>query len=188
MKRTPILHLDHVSKSFGAVEAVSDVSLEVYDHEVVALVGDNAAGKSTIARMVAGAYAPTSGQIYLGGEPVSIDSTRQAFDLGIATVFQELALCENLDVTANVFLGHELTEVGPFLRQKKMDELASEFINTLGGRIPDPHALLSELSDQKRGIRLGKVSDRTDTHRLKLRRCRAPDHEKLSDRQRPELP
>lgn len=79
MTRTPVLQLRNVSKTFGAVQAVTDVSLEVYEHEVVALVGDNAAGKSTIARMVSGAYPPSSGSIFLDGKEVSISSPREAF-------------------------------------------------------------------------------------------------------------
>ncbi len=148
--RQQILKLDHVSKHFGAVQAVNDVSMEVLEHEIVALVGDNAAGKSTIARMVSGAYAPSSGQIYFDGSPVSISSPREAFDMGIATVFQELALCENLDVTANVFLGRELKGDGPLLGEKEMESLAVRFIDELGGRIPDPHALLADLSGGQR--------------------------------------
>ena len=148
--RTPVLELSHVSKTFGAVQAVTDVSLEVFDHEVVALVGDNAAGKSTIAQMVSGAFPPSSGSIFLDGAHVTMNSPRVAFELGVATVFQELALCENLDVTANVFLGRELRGPGHLLDHKEMERLAREFISQLGGRIPDTSALLSELSGGQR--------------------------------------
>lgn len=150
MTRTPVLQLRNVSKTFGAVQAVTDVSLEVYEHEVVALVGDNAAGKSTIARMVSGAYPPSSGSIFLDGKEVSISSPREAFDLGIATVFQELALCENLDVTSNVFLGRELRRSNRLVDDKEMERLAREFIAQLGGRIPDTGVPLADLSGEQR--------------------------------------
>lgn len=150
MSTPTLLSLRHVSKSFGAVEAVSDVSFEVNAHEIVALVGDNAAGKSTIARMISGAYEPTSGAIVLGGEEVTIPSPRAAFDLGIATVFQELALCENLDVTSNIFLGREVSGANGLLSQKEMDDRARSYVDQLGGRIPDTHSLLFSLSGGQR--------------------------------------
>lgn len=150
MTRKAVLSLENVSKSFGAVQAVSDVSFDVFDHEIVALVGDNAAGKSTVARMVAGAYAPTSGTIRLGGEAVQISSPKEAFELGVATVFQELALCENLDVTANVFLGREQLEATRLLDEKDMERKAREYVDLLGGRIPDTRAPVAHLSGGQR--------------------------------------
>lgn len=150
MSAPTLLALDRVTKRFGAVEAVSDVSFEVNEHEIVALVGDNAAGKSTIAQMVAGAFEPTSGSIRLGGETVTIPSPRAAFDLGIATVFQDLALCENLDVTSNIFLGREVSGRSGLLSEKDMDDRARSYIDQLGGRIPDTQASLSSLSGGQR--------------------------------------
>lgn len=147
---TPVLRLSSVSKNFGGVEAVVDVDLEVHRHEVVALVGDNAAGKSTIARMVAGVYPPSSGTIALDGIEVDIPSTQAAFQLGIATVFQELALCENLDVTANIFLGRELRHGDRLLNERRMEVLAREFLDQLNSRIPDVHTPLYLLSAGQR--------------------------------------
>ncbi|WP_331715558.1 ATP-binding cassette domain-containing protein [Tessaracoccus coleopterorum] len=98
-----------MTKHFGGVQAVVDFNLEVHRGEVVALVGDNAAGKSTVARMIAGVHQPDAGTILLDGSPVTIGSAQAAFGLGIATVFQELALVESLDVTSNIFLGREVT-------------------------------------------------------------------------------
>ncbi len=161
MTRTPILQVENLTKNFGAVQAVNDVSFSVHDHEIVALVGDNAAGKSTIAQMVAGALVPTAGRILVGGQPVAMASPREAFALGIATVYQELALCENLDVTANIFLGREISTNG-LLDVKEMDRLAREFLDQLGGRVPDVHAQLSELSGgQRQGVAIARtlVSD-----------------------------
>lgn len=150
MTEQPLLHLDHVTKLFGGVQAVVDVSLSVGRGEVVALVGDNAAGKSTIARMIAGVYPPTEGTISVLGQPVAIASTRAAFDLGIATVFQELALCENLDVTANIFLGRELHGADGLLDERQMEGLARTYLDLLGGRIPDVRRPLHELSAGQR--------------------------------------
>lgn len=146
----PLLRLESVSKLFGAVQAAVNINLEVYRHEVVALVGDNAAGKSTIARMVSGVYRPTMGTIYLDGNPVEIPSTRAAFDLGIATVFQGLALCDNLDVAANIFLGRELHAAVPLLAEKHMERLARQYLDQLGSRIPDVHVPLYTLSAGQR--------------------------------------
>ncbi len=147
---TPVLSMKSVSKSFGGVEAVVDVDLDVHRHEVVALVGDNAAGKSTLARMVAGVYPPTSGTIEIDGEEVQIPSTQAAFQLGVATVFQELALCENLDVTANIFLGREVHRGDLLLNEQRMEGLAREYLDQLNSRIPDVHTPLYLLSAGQR--------------------------------------
>ncbi|MGO1590869.1 MAG: ATP-binding cassette domain-containing protein [Ancrocorticia sp.] len=158
MTRTPILRVENLTKHFGAVQAANNVSFSVHDHEVVALVGDNAAGKSTVAQMVAGALTPTAGRIFVGGHPVTIASPREAFDLGIATVYQQLALCENLDVTSNIFLGRELTSQAGLLDTKEMDRLAREYLDQLGGRIPDVHAPLAALSGgQRQGVAIART-------------------------------
>lgn len=146
----PLLHLHHISKSFGGIHALVDVDLTVNRGEVVALVGDNAAGKSTLARIIAGVYPPSAGTIEINGITVSIPSTRAAFDLGIATVFQELALCENLDVTANIFLGREACGMNRLLDEHTMDHLARKYLGMLGSKIPDVHRPLHELSGGQR--------------------------------------
>ena len=96
-----------MSKNFGAVSALTDIELDVHAGEVVALVGDNGAGKSTLVKVLAGVHQPSSGTIRFMGREVALDSPSAALDLGIATVFQDLALCENLDVVANIYLGRE---------------------------------------------------------------------------------
>ena len=102
-----MLELRGISKHFGAVQALTEVDFEVYPGEVVALVGDNGAGKSTLVKCVAGTHAPDEGQIVFEGREVKIASPSDATHLGIETVYQDLALCDNLDVVQNMFLGRE---------------------------------------------------------------------------------
>ena len=108
-----LLKLEGVSKRFGAVQALAGVDFEVRAGEVVALVGDNGAGKSTLVKTVSGIYSPDEGRFAFGGEDVKITGPQQAMALGIATVYQDLALCDNLDTVANVFLGREEVVSGP---------------------------------------------------------------------------
>src|SRR5580658_3194240 len=96
-----VLSLRGVSKHFGAVSALTDIDLDVHAGEVVALVGDNGAGKSTLVKILAGVHPPSGGTITFNGAPVTFPDPSAALDMGIATVFQDLALCENLDVVAN---------------------------------------------------------------------------------------
>src|SRR5215510_597762 len=109
-ERSPILEMTGISKRFGAVQALSEVSFEVFQNEVVGLVGDNGAGKSTLVKIIAGTYQPDSGHYRFEGEDVSVNNPRRATDLGIQTVYQDLALCDNLDVVANLYLGREETQ------------------------------------------------------------------------------
>jgi D-xylose transport system ATP-binding protein len=103
----PVLALSAISKRFGAVQALIDVDLALYAGEVVAVVGDNGAGKSTLVKVIAGVDAADSGEIRWEGRRVSIQRPHDAQALGIVTVYQDLALCSNLDVIANLWLGHE---------------------------------------------------------------------------------
>lgn len=142
--REPVLSLRGISKNFGAVSALTDVDLDVYAGEVVALVGDNGAGKSTLVKILAGVHQPTSGTIAFDGEHVVLSDPATALGLGIATVFQDLALCENLDVVANIFLGRELNPAR--LDEVSMEVRAWTLLNELSARIPsvrDPVASLS---------------------------------------------
>ena len=103
----PRLRLTGINKSFGAVKALTDVDFEVYDGEVVGLVGDNGAGKSTLIKVIAGVNPADSGKIYMAGSEVQIGAPTDATRLGIETVYQDLALADNLDVVANLYLGRE---------------------------------------------------------------------------------
>jgi D-xylose transport system ATP-binding protein len=121
-----LLRLEGVSKRFGAVQALDGVDFEVRPQEVVALVGDNGAGKSTLVKTISGIYSPDDGRFYFDGDEVSIGRPQDATALGIATVYQDLALCDNLDVVANLFLGHEDLSGGPAALTRQLDEIAME--------------------------------------------------------------
>jgi D-xylose transport system ATP-binding protein len=123
---TPVLALEGVSKSFGPVQALDGVSFEVKRGEVVALVGDNGAGKSTLVKIIAGIHPADDGQILFEGEPVHISTPNDAVTLGIATVYQDLALCDNLDVVENLFLGHEEIAGGAGEVLRSLDETGME--------------------------------------------------------------
>ena len=148
--REPLLSLRGIGMTFGGVQAAVDVDLDVHRGEVVALVGDNAAGKSTIARIIGGVYQPVSGEIRFGGEQVVIPSPKAATDMGIASVFQESSLVENLDVTANVFLGQELKSSWRLLDGLSMSEQSRRHLGTLSARIPDLTVPLRNLSAGQR--------------------------------------
>ncbi|MEG3615805.1 MULTISPECIES: ATP-binding cassette domain-containing protein [Isoptericola] len=148
--RTPLLALHEVSKYFGAVEALVGVDLEVHAHEVVALVGDNGAGKSTLAQVVAGVLSPDAGQIEIAGRPVTISSPSAANELGVASVFQDLAVCENLDVTANVFLGREQRNRLGLMHEGEMEVETRRLLQRLTVRIPSVRTTLRQLSAGQR--------------------------------------
>jgi len=107
-----LLGMRGLSKHFGPVQAMQNVDLEVKAGEVLALIGDNGAGKSTLIKTIAGIWAPSAGKIFWKGKEVHIHSPRDAADLGIATVYQDLALCDNLDIVQNMYLGREETRLG----------------------------------------------------------------------------
>ena len=124
--RTPLLELKGISKHFGAVQALTDVNFEVYAGEVVALVGDNGAGKSTLIKAIAGIQPGDEYEAYWGGEKANLNTPQDATKHGIATVYQDLALCDNLDVVANLFLGQEEIEDGVPRVTRTMDEIDME--------------------------------------------------------------
>lgn len=143
-----ILRLRNVGKQFGAVTALEDIELDVHAGEVVALVGDNGAGKSTLVKVLAGVHQPTSGTIEYLGKQVVLDTPGAALEMGIATVFQDLALCENLDVVANLFLGHEIS---PWrLDEVQMEVRAWTLLQELAARIPSVREPVASLSGGQR--------------------------------------
>jgi D-xylose transport system ATP-binding protein len=127
----PTLELRDVSKSFGAVQALDAVGFEVRDGEVMALVGDNGAGKSTLIKCVAGIYSIDSGQVVFDGQPVTIHGPKDAAKLGIEVVYQDLALCDNLDVVQNMYLGRESHDPLFRLREAPMELRTSETLKSL---------------------------------------------------------
>ncbi len=147
-KGETILKLTKVSKNFGAVSALTDIDMDVKAGEVVALVGDNGAGKSTLVKILAGVHLPSSGTVEFCGREVAIDSPGTALELGIATVFQDLALCENLDVVANLFLGHEMSPWG--LDEVGMEVRAWTLLKELAARIPSVREPIASLSGGQR--------------------------------------
>src|ERR687884_433109 len=123
---TPLLELRGVSKSFGSVQALTDVDFEVRPGEVMALVGDNGAGKSTLIKCIAGIHPMDSGELYFAGEPVTVHNPKDAARLGIEVVYQDLALCDNLDVVQNMYLGREAANPFRILREAPMEQRTAE--------------------------------------------------------------
>jgi D-xylose transport system ATP-binding protein len=143
----PTLQLRGMSKSFGPVEALTDVDFEVRDGEVMALVGDNGAGKSTLIKCVTGIYSSDSGEVLFEGNPVSIHGPKDAARLGIEVVYQDLALCDNLDVVQNMYLGREAHDVLQRLKEPIMEHKTAETLKSLAvttiGSIRQPVVSLS---------------------------------------------
>ena len=148
--QTPVLQLTGVNKSFGAVQVLHDVDLKIFPGQVTALVGDNGAGKSTLVKCVAGIHGIDSGEYLFEGQPVSVGSPRDAAALGIEIVYQDLALCDNLDIVQNMFLGRE-PKAGLVLDEGQMEIKARETLASLSVRtIASVRQLVSSLSGGQR--------------------------------------
>ncbi len=143
-----VLSLRGISKHFGAVSALTDIELDVHAGEVVALVGDNGAGKSTLVKILAGVHQPSAGTINFRGTTVTLADPGAALALGIATVYQDLALCENLDVVANIFLGKEKNPLQ--LDEVSMEIRAWTLLKELSARIPSVREAVASLSGGQR--------------------------------------
>lgn len=149
----PYLSCRGISKHFGGVQALADVDLDLYLGEVVALVGDNGAGKSTLVKIISGIEAPSTGTISVEGKEVSIRSPHDASAAGIETIYQDLALCDNLDVVANLFLGREQLlspVIGSPLSEAEMERRTTAVLQSLHIRIPSVRALVGALSGGQR--------------------------------------
>ena len=133
MPATPLLELRGIDKSFGPVQVLRDVGLTVHPGEVTALVGDNGAGKSTLVKCISGIYSVDSGEVFFEGKPVTVHSPRDAAALGIEVVYQDLALCDNLDVVQNMFLGRE-RRGRVVLDEATMEQMAAETLAGLSVR------------------------------------------------------
>ena len=148
---TPLLALRGIEKRFGAVNALAGVDFDVRAGEVVALAGDNGAGKSTLVKVITGVGPADAGEIAFDGEPVRIGTPHDAAALGIAAVYQDLALCDNLDVVANMYLGAEVREGGArFMDEIAMEGTATELLRSLSVRLPSVRAEVGTLSGGQR--------------------------------------
>ena len=127
----PVLEIRGLSKRFGSVQALTDVDFEVRAGEVMALVGDNGAGKSTLIKCIAGIYTAESGEILFEGQPVAIHGPKDSARLGIEVVYQDLALCDNLDVVQNMYLGREVHDRLQRLKEPVMEARTAETLKTL---------------------------------------------------------
>lgn len=145
----PVVSVRGVSHSYGAVRALIDVDLDVHGREVVAVVGENGAGKSTLVGVLAGVIVPDAGEVVVEGRELALTSPGLARQLGIATVFQDLALCEDLDVVENLFLGAELRH-GPLLDEVAMEREAWRLLGQLAVRVPSVRAPVAALSGGQR--------------------------------------
>jgi ABC-type sugar transport system ATPase subunit len=146
----PALQLRGACKTFGHVRALQDVDLEVRENEVVALVGDNGAGKSTLVKILSGVEQPDSGEVLIGGEPVRLTSPAVAQNLGIATVYQDLALVDPRSVAANIYLGREPRRMGTFVDYPRMHRDAATVLARLRVDIPTVRAQVRQLSGGQR--------------------------------------
>jgi D-xylose transport system ATP-binding protein len=147
---TPLLELRGVNKRFGAVQALTDVDFDAHAGQVTALVGDNGAGKSTLIKTIAGINQMDTGEYRFDGKPVQVSTPQAATTLGIATVYQDLALCDNLDVVANLWLGREELGAVRLLDETDMEQEASKVLKRLAVRIPSVRTQVASLSGGQR--------------------------------------
>jgi len=150
-----LLRVKNLTKRFGGLIAVNDVSMDVNIGEVVGLVGDNGAGKSTLIKMVAGVYQPDGGEIYFDNQKVTFSQPREARDAGIETIYQDLALAENLDVGSNIFLGREVKTnyLGGLIHtldRRKMQDESANILSRLEIEIPSLTQQIRNLSGGQR--------------------------------------
>jgi simple sugar transport system ATP-binding protein len=158
----PLLEVRGLSKNFGAVQALRDFSMTVRAGEVVALAGDNGAGKTTVIKAVSGVYRPSAGEIFLRGEPVHFGSPQEARDRGIETIYQDLALADNLSIGANIFLGREPMRRAlgliPVLDRRRMAEAAKKTMALLDFHVSRMEAPVSNFSGgQRQAVAIGRA-------------------------------
>jgi D-xylose transport system ATP-binding protein len=154
----PLVELRRISKAFGGVHAIEDVDVDLFPGEVVALLGHNGAGKSTLIKVLSGVHPPDRGEIRVRGNPVRIESTRDAKALGIETIYQNLALAENLDAVANLFLGRERYTRFGFLDEETMEHETRRMLDRMKLRLPSLRSEVSRLSGgQRQAIAIGRA-------------------------------
>lgn len=165
----PVVRCVDITKWFGGVQALRGITLDVYPGQVLGLVGDNGAGKSTLVKIFSGIHQPDSGELWIGDEQVRGLTPHSVRGLGIETVYQDLALCDNLDASGNVTLGQEpvRARIGPFawVDRKKALNLTRERLTAVGARLPDMHASVRRLSGgQRQAIAIARATVRA--HRM----------------------
>ena len=158
-----IVEMKGIEKNFGAVRALRGVDFALGENEVLGLVGDNAAGKSTLMKVLSGAYIPDSGEIYIGGERADIDGPQDSRDLGIEMVYQDFMLADNLDVAGNVFLGHEISrwKIGSLriLHKNKMEQETRKMLDRLKIDISSVRLKVKNLSGgQRQAVAIGRAT------------------------------
>ena len=147
---TPLVEVKDISISFGGIKAVDGVSVHLYPGEVVGLLGHNGAGKSTLIKCLSGAYKADSGEVYINGKKVIINNPRDARDQNIETIYQTLALADNLDASSNLFLGRELIGAGGFLDESKMEAETRKIMARLNPNFQNFNVPVSALSGGQR--------------------------------------
>lgn len=153
----PLVEVKNARKYFGSVRALDGVDFPIYPNEIHALVGDNGAGKSTLIKIISGAYEPTSGEIHFEGRPVRITQPSDAFELGIATLYQDLALVDVRNIGENLFLGREPTKFLMVDRRRMMTE-ARQLLDSMKVNIPSVEARVAELSGgQRQAVAMGRI-------------------------------
>ena len=159
---TPILEIIGLRKSFGPVDALRGADLKLYPGEVLAVVGDNGAGKSTLIKHISGVYRPDAGQMALAGEPLNLTSPREARGRGIETVYQDLALADDLSVGANIFLGREpvrrLFGVLPYIDERTICRETADLLKRIRSEIPAETSSVARLSGgQRQAVAIARV-------------------------------
>lgn len=153
----PLLLARNVRKAYGTVQALSDAQIDLYKGEIVALVGDNGAGKSTLIKILSGAHRPDAGEIVVRNQQATIHNPNDAFDLGIATVYQDLALLPTRDVVANLYVGRELSKNG-ILDRRTMTAEANRVVRQLKTNLPSVHTRVRHLSGgQRQAVAIARV-------------------------------
>ena len=156
---TDLVALEGISKAFGGLRALDDISLGVRAGEVLAVVGDNGAGKSTLMKVIAGVHPPTAGRITFDGAEVAPQRPADARALGIETVYQDLALVETQDTATNMFLGREMTTPFGFLDRRAMRDRAERILSGVSVNVPSPRALVRRLSGgQRQAVAIGRAT------------------------------
>jgi simple sugar transport system ATP-binding protein len=159
--REPLVRMVNISKSFGTVQALKNVDFDVGYQEVMGLVGDNGAGKSTLIKILTGVFPPDTGEIYFEGKKVEIHSPKEARDLGIETVYQDLALIPLMSISRNFFLGREpVVRVWPFklMDRRKMDAVVRKVLSEIGIQVRSPEEPVAILSGgERQSVAIGRA-------------------------------